>query len=439
MRSKRGDVLHWGMTLSLFVGSSYAQQSPAKRDRDAFGYASPLDCPQRSEFVARVNARQSSRSSSEVDHALNELLSQVLVEPSLQRGMLHFRDARTSPRQVTASTCDEVVTGLALIAGVSLDGPANAPDVAAAEPTAPSGGPALNPRNVNPSATSPNAPNPSADNSLGERATAGDNGSEEKVGATPNGPPGPSRAPVQPLTASSRDNELPVPARSPQPTTSIAPAPPLQSPPATVSLLESEAIAVRRQARSSEVTRDSGFDRFSAPSRANSVSTGLGAAGGVWTAFGRPELRLDGFFELGSDDWAARVGGFATWGDNTALSWGARWAAYGGRVEGCPVVIGRSWHLGVCGLGELGAVKVSSDSSADDGVDDAQLLWADAGLGLRVGSPPKWKVNLEAQLDAVVPFTRYVLRFEEPAATLARVPTGAVMLRLGFRWRPGVE
>src|SRR5690606_4790558 len=113
--------------------------------------------------------------------------------------------------------------------------------------------------------------------------------------------------------------------------------------------------------------------------------------------------------------------------------WSATWRTYGGRLEGCPLFGGTGWHLAVCALGGLGAVVVQGASSVGNVSRDASVLWADVGVGVRVGSPKLWKVNWEAQLDAVVPITRYELVFEQPTVTVARVPNVAAVLSLGVR------
>lgn len=402
--------------MGLLAGRAFAQgeDAPVARAGEPFAYASPVGCPPRSEFVARVNARQSVRSTSDVDMGLNELLARVVVESSRTRGFLYFRDARIGSRKVNANTCDEVVTGLALIAGVSLDGPTSVPD----------------------------APELGGDGLGVDGQGYGGYSSEDAA----------SPVRLEPTSEASGANVTPAATSKP----SVAPNSVAQ--PTTVSVSSSrrgtnsdaakiretprpEPVAARGEETLGDEPRATMSEAESRPLVSSALVVGFGAAGGVWTALERSEPRVDGFFELGErgNTWAARVGGFAAWGDASALSWSANWTAYGGRLEGCPFMGGRGWHLGVCALGELGAVLVRSSSSAGNAAFDRRLLWADAGIGLRVGSPQVWKVNVEAEVDAVVPLTRYTLTFEEPAATLAHVPTVALMLRLGFRMRPAAE
>src|SRR5690606_14750800 len=145
MRSTTKALLRLGVGASFLAANALAQ-TESSRSIISFTYTSPAECPQRSEFVARVDARQSVRSAAEVDYALNEMLSRVVIEPSRTLGYVYFRDSRLEARKVTAGTCDEVVTGLALIAGVSLDVPVRPPEVVGADgternrvPEAPSG------------------------------------------------------------------------------------------------------------------------------------------------------------------------------------------------------------------------------------------------------------------------------------------------------------
>lgn len=425
MRCKGGRVRQWGVAASLLVGRAYAQPERVPDDGSgAYAYTSPVECPQRSEFASRVNARQSVRTTSEVDGALNELLARVVIEPSRTAGLLYFRDARLAPRKVNATTCDEVVTGLALIAGVSLDGPASAPDV-----TAPGSG----------------LLDSGADSGASGSAVGGASRNAVPTPTAARGIEGSSEVTTPPERSASTTGVGA--SKAPTATSNIVEAPSADAERRAVSRPAAAArntrrldpVAVRREEDGRGAPGEDEGDGGS--SQDSAIAVGFGAAGGLWTALGRPEPRLDAFFELGDrhDVWTARIAGFTAWGDASALTWSADWAAYGARLEGCPIGVGQRWRLTACALGEVGALTVHSSSSVGSDVDDAQLLWADAGVGLRVASPAAWKINVEAQLDAVVPFTRYNLTFEAPAASLAHVPTVAVVLRLGFRLRPGVE
>lgn len=422
MRSQGGCVLRWGLAIGLLVGKSHAQaqQSPTTGGSQ-FAYSSPAQCPGRDVFVERVGARQSSRSGREVAEALNELLSQVVVQTTQARGVLYFRDPRVSPRKVTASSCDEVVTGLALIAGLALDVPTSLPEVVASESAAP--------KSVVPEPATPSMAVDSSTEARSDTASARDGApGNASVGAELD--KGASMPEAKKPDDASPNAAHAGPSRAAQ-----------RSSGADTSRGSSGVASVRLE-------REAAFDDYArgAESRDDTSSdgaleVGFGVAAGMWTALSRPELRADGFFELANrpHSWATRIGVFGAWSEATAANWSADWATYGARLEGCPIWGGRGWHVGACALAEVGGLVVHGKSSVGDQADDARLLWADAGVGVRVGSPLDWRVNVEAQLDAVAPLTRYSFTFMRPAASLAHVPTAAVMLRLGFALRSGTK
>lgn len=374
MRSKRGDVLRWALVASLLADKGHAQRDESLTSQakaPTFEYSSPAECPAREEFVKRVNARQSLPSTDGVHAALDALLLRVVVAPSSIEGWVHFRDARIAPRKVASSTCDEVVTGLALIVGMSLREPADRPN-----------------------STADKTPLDTFVTSDAARASA--------------------------ASASARE---------------LAAIPPEASIPAAVTKARPSSVPSVPRVQLGVSPRDT------APLQEYGTAVGVGAAGGLWSAFGRAQPRFDAFFELGeaTGAWAARLNAFATWDNDTELSWSADWFGYGARLETCPVLGSPGWHVGFCALAEVGAVSVRGRSGVGNRVDDARLLWADAGVGVRLGSPSLWKVNLEAQLDAVVPFTRYALVFEQPAVTLAQVPAVVFVARVGFRLQPALD
>lgn len=460
MRSTTKTLMRLGVGASFLAANALAQTS-SSRTPVAFTYTSPSECPQRSEFVARVNARQSVRSASEVDNALDELLSRVVVEPSRTLGYVYFRDPRLEARKVSAGTCDEVVTGLSLIAGVSLDGPARAPDAVAVDGDE---------RNRDPDATKDpaakvsNQPGVSAQTpptvapssgSTSERQTAT---ASVAVGARPYGVP--PTAQTGAATQGARPTVLAPASAAPVPRKSTASAASASAPNASTApraraanasadAVSPEAAGASQSAPATarptdDVARRNEDDteahrtvdaQTTMLAQVSEISVGVGVSVGVWTGYTRPEARINGFFELGDrrSTWAARAYGFAAWGDDAASSWSATWRTYGGRLEGCPIFGGTGWHLAVCAVGELGATVVQADSNVGNVARDTSLLWADIGAAIRVGSPRLWKVNWEAQLDAVVPLTRYELVFERPAVTMARVPSVAVVLSLGGR------
>lgn len=416
MSSKRGGVLRWTLTASLLARHGYAQ-SDAVTSPDVgaapFEYSSPAGCPARAEFVKRVNARQSLRGPQGIDAALDAQLHRVVIGSSSE-GWVHFRDARIAPRKVTASTCDEVVTGLALIVGMSLAEPER--PVPSQEVLPPGDQAASKEARPNESLSPPrgtSSPLPVA--IAGVRAPS--TSSSGLAAPTAQQPPTEVVTSAPGRTAVGAPSEEKAPAPGPRP-----PLPKNERP-------VPEAIVRLGQAAEDGIAQDEDY------------AVGLGATGGAWSVFGSIQPRGDAFIELASlrRGWAARINPFATWHNDAALSWSAEWFGYGARLEMCPVLGARRWNVGLCALTEVGAVSVRGRSSVGNAVNDARLLWADAGVGVRVGTPRFWKVNMEAQLDAVVPLTRYGLVFERPSVTLAEVPPVAFMARLGFRLQPWLD
>ncbi len=406
MRSYGGRSVVFGVAVGCFVGQAHGQEL------SQFAYQSPPGCPQRAEFLARVHARQSALTAGQIDAALGDLLAHVEVEPSGKTGRLEFRDELVASRHVAANNCDEVVTGLALIAGVSLERP-----MSTLESSNQRGGTPRAPAAGDVAAADPDGASGQSANFL-ETTTAPSAGSGLGVAPTPSA--------AVAASTTERPASTGVTRRSGPSEGRIAPA-----------LRPSDSSSPRDAA--AEIDADDAVGVRDGQVQDGAWNVGFGVGAGAWTAFERPQFRAAGFVELAprSDAWTLRVTGFASPATATDENWGVDWTVYGGRVETCPVSWRYGWSLGGCVMGELGMVGVEGRSHVGGAVRDERLLWADAGIGVRGSSPSAWGLNLEAQLGVAVPFTRYEWKFESPAATLGNVPAATLFLELGLRFRPG--
>lgn len=126
-------------------------EARAERARFRLVYKAPAGCPDESSFVQRVDARigqASLASSADVD--ARPMIVEVTVQPTESTGRLELpsTEGQNVVRAVSASSCDEVVSGLALIAALSIEALAAAEtraETASASPREPRKTPAIAP------------------------------------------------------------------------------------------------------------------------------------------------------------------------------------------------------------------------------------------------------------------------------------------------------
>ncbi len=89
-----------------------------------FDYAAAPDCPVESEFLERLARRTEKLHLAEPGELARRFVVKVNVVPTGAVGQLEFLDLASEPivRRIVADSCDEAVTGLALITALAIEG-----------------------------------------------------------------------------------------------------------------------------------------------------------------------------------------------------------------------------------------------------------------------------------------------------------------------------
>jgi hypothetical protein len=111
---------------AAFALASVAVTSGARAaaERFRFVYRAPEGCPDERTFVERVAARiESTRLASQSDTGASTMAVDVSVRDTESSGRLEFVDSsgETVARTVSGRSCDEIVSGLALIAALAIE------------------------------------------------------------------------------------------------------------------------------------------------------------------------------------------------------------------------------------------------------------------------------------------------------------------------------
>jgi hypothetical protein len=119
-------------------------------------------------------------------------------------------------------------------------------------------------------------------------------------------------------------------------------------------------------------------------------------------------------------------------------AFGAKFRAWGGRVDGCPLSLASGpWFLTPCAGFDLGLFRVSGvQSAALPSPKDARILWLDAALLGRAGVVLGNLVQVEAEAGLTIPFVRKAFGFGTRDLTVYSVPAlgGTVALNAGVRF-----
>jgi hypothetical protein len=344
-------------------------------------YAAPPGCPDRAEFERQVRERLLSES---IDpKSLEQLVVRVLVEPRKQRARVELEggDGARVERAVQGRTCEELVSGVALITALAFGAHEQAKAEAAGE--------------VKPEQPAPGEleqPKPGEQSAAQTPAKAEAETRSKKL--IPLKPPPKSRPRVVPKS------ELP----------------PKDDP--------------------GDVPRDQGVEATDGerPRRALSAEAGAGGWLSGWLA-PTSMLGVDAFVRLGptSASWSVRAS--AAMGSATAEI-GDRRADlrfYGGRLEGCLLGARLVARLSAeaCGAAELGALAgAGQESSALREASEQTVFWGAAVLLARARSG-LGPLVIEAQAELGIPISRNEFVFQNPQEAVFEAPDVGAAGRIG--------
>lgn len=351
-------------------------------------YVAPPGCPDRADFERRVRERLLSESIEL--KSLEQLVVRVSVEPQKQRASVELQgsDGGRVERAVQGRTCEELVSGVALITALAFG--AHTQAKAETEAAAPEAKP------EEPAPGAAEAPKP-------PEVTA-------------------AKAPVD-AAAGTRSSKL-VPLK-----------PPPKSAPRVVP--KSQLPSKSAGDGSEDVPEDSGPESIgeARSRRGFSVEAGAGGWLSTWLAPTRM-LGGDAFARIGArtGSWSARAS--ALLGAATAEV-GDRRAdldLYGGRLEGCPIGARLLSRLSAeaCVAAELGALRGSGRAeSALREADSQTVFWGAAVLLARARSP-LGPLVIEAQAELGIPVSGNEFVFQNPEQSVFKAPDFGAAGRLGI-------
>jgi len=345
-------------------------------------YSAPPTCPNQAEFLARVQARLSAARAPEPGEFARTVSVAVNKEEDGFSARLQFVDARgeTIVRTLSGKTCDEVVSGIALVTAHALE----APDDERREPVPP-------PASVE--AVAPGAPVTATSaapfGTAAEAGTAAPNGTAAPAGTVT---PAATAAPVAPVATAA-------------PTAKKPPAPPAPVP-----------------------RGEPPVDRF---------RMGAGLGGGViWYAGPELPFSADVAFRVGHTSTAAsgRVA-FRYWTSTAEVGVATtRFQGFSGGLEGCPLAwpTTGSVRLEPCAGVSLGTLEGSAeDSPALGGETSASIGWADARAIARLRFVPEGILEFEAQGELGFPLVRHEFVLANPRVTVFKLPAVGPGVRAG--------
>ncbi len=343
-------------------------------------YAAPSGCPDRADFERRVRERLLSES---IDpKSLEQLVVRVLVEPHKQRARVELEggDGARVERAVQGRTCEELVSGVALITALAFGAHEQAKAEAAAE--------------VKPEQPGPGEP---------EQPT----------------PPESAATPAK-AEAETRSKKL------------IPLKPPPKSRPRVVPKSE-----LPPKGDPADVPEDRGVEATAGERSRRALSAEAGAGGWIssWLAPTRM-LGVDAFARLGpkSASWSVRASAavgsaMAEVGDRRADL-----RFYGGRLEGCPLGARLLARLSAeaCGAAELGALAGAGQAgSALREASEQTVFWGAAVLLARARSG-LGPLVIEAQAELGIPISRNEFVFQNPREEVFQAPDVGAAGRLGI-------
>lgn len=393
---------------SKILGCAIALWATPSLATDVFVYDVPAACPSRAEFLHHVGEKLREPKPERVEQRLSDLVSALQVSGDGTRGTLKYGGPgqERSERVLTAETCLELITSVALICAIALD------SEQPREPSAP----------VAPSELLPGAPSPAT------RETP----AKELSPTTPE-----SSTPLRPATES--------PATEQNPSRSERAMP--QGPAAEQLAAESEPAS--QQQDPEEPTAEPAKPTTAPPQQDRSTpdasdaalqwSTGLGARWDGWSGPGKP-WGLDLFVRAkpASEDWALRTAVMHTRSDSRVTGREATFRSLLAGLEGCLTLwrTGPGWALEGCPRISLGVLDASGvQDSTLVRAERARIFWLDGAAVMRAMTPLWGRVRFELQGEVGSALREHRFEFDEPSAMVFHArPRPALGGRVGFSW-----
>ena len=352
-------------------------RTSAAQDGVNFEYDAPPDCASAAEFRKRVQERL--LGSTLEGREQRASIVRVRVEPAARRASVEFQDVNGArvTRAVQGDTCDELVTGVALITALA----------------------------------------------FGAQSTAAP-ASNAEVPAQPAQPAQPAKTDADAGTGNTAVKAAPRAATPKRPTA-------LRQP-------KSNRPRARRSAApaATEVERSEESAEEDAPEAPLGWDAGAGGWLSSWLSPTRT-LGADLFVRLGTRraGWSARISGLYGASSVYLDDRRADFSFLGGRLEGCPLAFDvlSSLAAEACVTAELGSLRgAGREDSALRVGGEQSVFWAAAAVVARLRAPVTRFAVLEIQGEFGLPISAHEFVFEDPEVEVFRVPSYGGAGRIGL-------